>query len=127
MLFNTNNVLDLLVEALREGGETRMREFAKEYATSNLSFEVDEEALTKVLDEILAALNAFDKEEALRVLEAAPGRIEVTEPEEEEDEDESEDEEGTDLVEGDAPDLASRVTALEAEVATLKEIASRYV
>lgn len=121
MLFNTTNVLDLLVEALREGGETRMREFAKEYADNNLSFEIDDEALTKVLDEVLAALNAFDKAEALRVLEAAPGRIEASQ---EEDEEEDED---TDSEESDSPDLASRVTALEAEVARLKEIASRYV
>ena len=119
MQFNTTNVLNLLVEALREGGETRMREFAKTYADENLSFDVDAEALTEVLNEILAALNAFDKDEALRVLEAAPERLRV----EEDDEDEDEDEEDSEQESG----LASRVTALEAEVATLKEIASRYV
>lgn len=119
MLFNANNVLDLLVEALREGGETRMREFAKSYADQNLSFDLNEEALTTVLDEILAALNGFDKGAALAVIEAAPERLRVVEEDDEDDEDEDDGEEES--------GLASRVTALETEVARLKEIASRYV
>jgi hypothetical protein len=120
-MFNANNVLDLLVEALREGGEVRLREFAKIYATENLG-QINEEALEQVILEILAALNNFDKAAAITVVEGAPERIRfVEEDSADEDEDEETDEDS------DQPDLAGRVTALEAEVARLKEIASRYV
>jgi hypothetical protein len=121
-MFNANNVLDLLVEALREGGEVRLREFAKTYATENLG-QINEEALTEVLNEILAALNNFDKAAALAVVEGAQERIRFVEEDSADDEDEDEE---TDE-DSDQPDLAGRVTALEAEVARLKEIASRYV
>jgi hypothetical protein len=113
MLFNANNVLNLLVEALREGGEARVREFAATYASENLAYVViDEESLKSVVDEVLAALDAFDKATALAVIEGAPERLRAVEE---------------DAEDSDKPDLASRVSVLEAEVLRLKEIASRYV
>jgi hypothetical protein len=125
MLFNANNVLDLLVEALREGGEVRLREFAKTYASENLAYvEINESSLSEVIDEVLAALNNFDKAAALAVIEGAPERLRAVEEEDDEDdEDEDNGEEDSEEESG----LASRVTALETEVARLKEIASRYV
>lgn len=118
-MFNANNVLDLLVEALREGGEVRLREFAKTYATENLG-QINEEALTEVLNEILAALNGFDKDAALAVLGGAQERITTFEDSADEEDDEDDDdpeEESTDK------DLASRVTDLEKMVAELRTVA----
>lgn len=114
-MFNANNVLDLLVEALREGGEVRLREFAKTYATDNLG-EINEEALTSVLDEILAALNGFDKDAAIAVLTGAQERI--TALDEDEDSDEEDDEDGV------SSDLTSRVQALEKGLAELRQVAT---
>lgn len=118
-MFNANNVLDLLVEALREGGEVRLREFAKTYATENLN-EYNEEALTEILNEILAALNNFDKAAAITVLEGAQERLRFVEEEsaDEEEDDEDEDEESSD-----AEDLTTRVAALEKGFAELRQVA----
>lgn len=117
-MLNPNNVLDLLVEALREGGETRLREFAKTYATDNLG-EVNEEALTEILNEIIAALNDFDKAAAINVLEGAEDRLRAVEEDEEEEEDEDDvDAEAENLI------LADRVTALEKTVAELRSVAT---
>lgn len=117
-MFNANNVLDLLVEALREGGEVRLREFAKTYATDNLG-EINEEALTSVLDEILAALNGFDKDAAIAVLTGAQERITaLDEDDEDEDSDEEDDEDGV------SSDLTSRVQALEKGLAELRQVAT---
>lgn len=118
-MFNANNVLNLLVEALREGGEVRLREFAKTYATENLGSSLNEEALTEILNEILAALNGFDKDKALEILAGAQDRL--TSFPEEEDEDEEEDDETDE--DSDQPDLATRVTALEKGFAELREVA----
>lgn len=121
-MFNANNVLDLLVEALREGGEVRLREFAKTYATENLG-QINEEALTEVLNEILAALNDFDKAAALAVVEGAQDRIRfvaVFEDEDDEEDDETPEEAGdTSLV------LEARVTALEKGIEELRQVARR--
>lgn len=118
-MFNANNVLDLLVEALREGGEVRLREFAKTYATENLG-QINEEALTEVLNEILAALNGFDKDAALAVLGGAQERITTFEDEDSADEeDEDEDDEDTE----DSESLVSRVAALEKGFAELRQVA----
>lgn len=121
-MFNANNVLSLLVEALREGGEVRLREFAKTYATDNLGSSFNEEALTEILNEIVAALNDFDKDKALEVLAGAQDRLtSFPEDEDEEDEDieEDSDEEHPDSVTG----LAKRVAALEKGLAELREVA----
>lgn len=114
-MFNANNVLNLLVEALREGGEVRLREFAKTYATENLGT-INEEALTEILDEIVAALNDFDKDKALEVLNGAQDRL-TSFPEDDEDE-------GDETAEdSDQPDLATRVSTLEKGLAELREVA----
>ena len=119
-MFNANNVLDLLVEALREGGEVRLREFAKTYATENLG-QVNEEALEAVLTEILAALNNFDKAAAITVLEGAQERLRFVEEESADEEDDDEDDE--DEESGDSDDLASRVATLEKGFAELRQVA----
>lgn len=126
-MFNANNVLDLLVEALREGGEVRLREFAKTYATENLG-DINEEALTTVLDEIVEALGRFDKTAALEVLAGAQDRIRPVEEDSADEEDDEEDDEDEDTAaeEGDTSlVLASRVTALEKTVTELRAIAVR--
>lgn len=117
-MFNANNVLSLLVEALREGGEVRLREFAKTYATDNLGSNFNEEALTEILNEIVAALNEFDKDKALEVLGGAQDRL--TSFPEDEDEDDEEDETEED---SDGPDLATRVSTLEKGLAELRQVA----
>jgi hypothetical protein len=119
-MFNANNVLDLLVEALREGGEVRLREFAKEHAEHNLSFDFDQAVLDEILSEILVALNAFDKAAALALIEGAPDRLRAAE-QDDEDEDEDEDEDSTPS----DGSVEARVTALETEVERLKGIAAR--
>lgn len=123
-MFNANNVLTLLVEALREGGEVRLREFAKTYATERLGSSINEEALTEILNEIVEALNEFDKTRALEVLAGAQDRL--TAVPEEDDEDEAEDEEDS---EEEHPDsvtgLAKRVAALEKGLAEVRQVAVR--
>lgn len=116
-MFNANNVLNLLVEALREGGEVRLREFAKTYATDNLGSSINEEALTEILNEIVKALNEFDKTRALEVLAGAQDRLTAVPEEDDEDEDDETDEDS------DQPDLATRVTALEKGFAELRGVA----
>lgn len=124
-MFNANNVLDLLVEALREGGEVRLREFAKTYATENLG-DINEEALTTVLDEIVEALGRFDKTAALEVLAGAQDRIRPVEEDSADEEDDEDEDEDTAAEEGDTSlVLASRVTALEKTVTELRAIAVR--
>jgi len=119
-MFNANNVLSLLVEALREGGEVRLREFAKTYATDNLGSNFNEEALTEILNEIVEALNNFDKDKALEVLAGAQDRLTSFPEDEDEEDDEDEDETEED---SDRPDLATRVSALEKGLAELRQVA----
>lgn len=114
-MFDANQILAALVEALREGGEVRLREYAKTYATDRLGSSINEEALTEILDEIVAALNDFDKDKALEVLNGAQDRLTALPEEDDEDEETEED--------SDQPDLATRVTALEKGFAELREVA----
>lgn len=117
-MFNANNVIDLLVEALREGGEVRLREFAKTYATENLG-QINEEALTEVLNEIVEALGRFDKTAALEVLAGAQDRIRFVE----EDSADEVDDEDEDSEESTDEDLATRVATLEEGFAELRQVA----
>lgn len=117
-MFNANNVLDLLVEALREGGEARVREVAKTLVSENYAYvEVTDDSINEIVTDVLAALNDFDKERALSLITDAPNRLQ-SENEDEDDEDEDEDEES-----GDGEDLTTRVAALEKGFAELRQVA----
>lgn len=110
-MFNANNVLDLLVEALREGGEARVREVAKTLVSENYAYvEATDDSINEIVTDVLAALNDFDKERALSLITDAPNRLQS--------ENEDEDEES-----GDAEDLTTRVAALEEGFAELRQVA----
>lgn len=112
-MFNANNVLDLLVEALREGGEVRVREVAKTLVSENYAYvEVTDESINEIVTDVLAALNDFDKERALSLITDAPNRLQS------DDDDEDDSEESAD------EDLATRVTRLEKGLAELREVAT---
>ena len=116
-MFNANNVLDLLVEALREGGEARVREVAKTLVSENYAYvEATDDSINEIVTDVLAALNDFDKERALSLITDAPNRLQSED--EDEDDEEDEDEES-----GDGEDLTTRVAALEKGFAELRQVA----
>lgn len=115
-MFNANNVLDRLVEALREGGEARVREVAKALVSENYAYvEATDDSINEIVTDVLAALNDFDKERALSLITDAPNRLQS--------ENEDEDEDDEDEESGDAEDLITRVTALEKGFAELRQVA----
>lgn len=116
-MFNSNEILSALSAALREGGEAKVREVAAEHA-SRLG-QYNESAFDAIIAEILEALAEFDRDKALAVINGAQDRLTNFE-------EDDEDEEGEDAEDGDAPDLASRVTALEKTVADLRSLATRH-